>query len=223
MKPVTIVLPTYCPNLEVAQHLNRCVSDLFKNTPADLYDLIIVEQGDIEADVRWATIYCHANEPLGFSRAVNIGYRLARTEYICVLNNDVFVPKGWLELMLRDIEYAGILAPSDGPVATTGTAGIGRVWTEHWGSLYMLRRSLLDTIGLLDEDKLNYRFQDQDQSIRCYKSGKDVCRTSSVTVEHVNSATYSKMNKQAEEAEERAEMIRRHGFAEFNEWFRNQY
>ncbi len=232
MKPVTVVLPTYCPTYEVEQHLKKCLSSFENNTSRDLYELIIVEQGapycapelgynpELPCD-----LYVHSWEPLGFARAVNIGFRLARTEYVCVLSNDVVVPPHWLELMLDDFTRSsdcGILAPMEGPQATTDPSGNIAEHDEHWGALYLMRRTVLEQVGLLDEEKLNQRFCDQDLSIRVKQAGWRVCRTSSVTVQHANSATYSKMNKQAEESEERAEMIRRHGYAEFADWLANR-
>ncbi len=221
MKPVTIILPTYCPDDTVAEYLFRSVRQLIKNTPSDLYDFIAVEQGrTILSEIPVPDgLQIWTSEPLGYARAVNIGHKLATTEYICVTSNDVFVPPGWLELLIRDFESipgCGVLAPLDGPVmGTNPEAGIVS-YNDHWGALYLTKRSIIQQVGLLDEEKLNQRFCDQDQSIRIRKAGLQICRTASVTVEHINSATYSKMG--VDETPEKEEMMRRWGCLHFHEW-----
>ena len=210
MKPCTIIVPTFCPDAEVLRHLRRCMDHLFKNTPRELFDLIIVEQGTENANIYYSDLYIQAPKPLGYARAVNIGLKLATTEYVCVLNNDVFLPPNWLETMLADfakIPNCGVLAPQEGPSESLYT------YDAHWWSLILARREVL---GLLDEEHLNYRYHDQAKNIDLNQQGYEIVRTGNVIVEHVNSATYSKMN--VDEMPERAYMMEKYGVCEFSKY-----
>lgn len=226
MKPVSIIIPTYCPDAEVVGHLWKCMRRLLQNTNPKLYELIIIEQGDphciaFPAPRELKSTYIHHQDPLGYAKAVNIGLKLAITEYVCILNNDVFVPAGWLEQMLNDfksIENCGVIAPFE------GTAEPGKIITDaHWWSCVLLNRERFyrATFGnFLDEEKMNMRFHDQKANIQLRQFGYQVCRTGNVAVEHVNSATYSKMK--VDETPERAAMMAEFGCLEFEEWVRNR-
>lgn len=209
-KRVSIILPCYVPDAEVLGYLHRCIKQLWRNTPEGLFDLIIVENGsDCTEDFK-CLLRIHSEHPLGYARAVNIGIRLAKTEYVCIINNDLFVTSGWLEQMIADYESildCGVLAPNGPP---------GITFDSHWWSCVLIRKSVIDTVGLLDEEKLNYRYHDQDWNILCRKAGYAVARTGNVQMDHVNSATYDKMKR--DDTPEREEMIRRWGVAHFEEW-----
>lgn len=221
MKPVTIILPTYCPTGEIQGYMNACVADL-ANTPRDLYSLIVVEQGlrVYPHEVLRPDLYLYAYDPLGYARAVNLGVALADTEFICVLNNDLFVlSPTWLGDLIsefRSIESYGKVVGVLSPVESY-SAGDHIVYDESWWSCVLLSRYRYLALGGLDDQLLNYRFHDQDFSIRAKKEGWEVCRTGRVVVRHVNSATYDAMGK-PKETEESREMRRRHGVAHFYEW-----
>ncbi len=227
MPNVTLILPTYCPTKEVSAHLKRCFSLLSKNTEDEQYSLVVVENGStdffslVQAEVeaggfRFTKMsgdcYVHTPYPLGYARAVNMGLKLARTEFVCILNNDVFVPPGWLTQMLADfasIKRCGILAPQE------RSANPGITYDDHWWSLVLARRSLFDEVGLLDEEHLNARYADQDMSFRVRKAGYQICRTGNVIVEHDESSTYRHLKNTAIEDAERAVMMERWGYCEF--------
>ncbi len=228
MKRVTIILPTYCPSAEVEEYLELSSTLLDARTDWRLANLVVVEQGKLcygafpHQLLGPFGLHIYNEKPLGYAKAVNIGFKAAielGSEYVCVTSNDVFVPPGWLELLIRDFESipnCGVLAPLDGPTMSTDPAAGIVSKDDHWGALYLTKRSIIEQAGLLDEDKLNMRFCDQDQSIRIKKLGLEICRTASVTVEHINSATYSKMG--VDEEPEKAVMMERWGCLHFHEW-----
>lgn len=211
-KKVTIILPTFCPDAEVNGYLNRCIDALWRNTPEDLFDLMIVENGsDCTGNFKYL-FRIHSDEPLGYARAVNIGLKLATTEYVCILNNDLFVTPGWLEQMIADFESVhacGIISPNGLP---------GITFNSHWWSCVLFCRDVIDHVGLLDEDNLNFRFHDQDYNIRLHTQDYAIARTGNVQMEHINSATYNKMK--VDESPEKEEMMRRWGCLEFEEYVR---
>lgn len=215
----SIILPSYVIDETVHGYLKQCLANLEANTDRESYQLVIVDNGSVagsELMKSKADIYVRKEQPMGYARAANLGLSLADGDYLCILNNDLFVPKDWLPNMIKDYESipnAGTIAPMEGMPEK-------RLYHDsHWFSLVLFSRKVFTEIGYLDES-INYRFHDQDYSIRVKKAGYEVLRTGNVAVEHINSATYGKM-KRNEDPVERDVMIKRYGHAHFEEWLRN--
>ncbi len=199
MKPVTIIIPSYCPDEIVRGYETRCLTQLAMNTPREMYDLIVMGgSGD------WS-----------YPQKVNAAMTGVRTEYAVVLSNDVFVGPGWLETMLKCYEDAeriadcAVLAPSDDSKERQ------LFWEEHWWALTLFRTRTFRDIGGFDES-LWKTYHDQDLSIRLRQSGWTILRTGSVLVEHVNMATRRHMP--VDDADEQAEMLRRYGVTEYRDY-----
>jgi GT2 family glycosyltransferase len=216
----SVIVPSYCPVPEVAVLARRAVAQLLGNT-VDPYELIVVEQGEpvlagLTEDARAMTwlAYKHYPEPMGFARAANKGVSMASGDYLFIVNNDVLVPWAWDSQLLKEYvscPKCGILSPTDVVVPEPV------VYRDvSWWGCVLVSRAVWDELGPLDEEKLNYRFNDQDWNIRCRQAGYEVCRYGGVRVEHFESSTYRHMN--VDESPERAEMVRRYGVAHFHEW-----
>ena len=213
-KKVTIILPVYCVDAEVRRHLEHCIANLLWHTPSALFDLVVVENGSsVVPDIIGSALeyqYVWMADAVGYARAVNYGLRAAVTDYVCVLNSDVFVSPGWLEKMIEDydsIPKCGVLAPNGPP---------GITFDSHWWSCVLIRKGVADVVGLLDES-LPFMYHDQNWNICCRKAGFAVARTGNVQVEHIGRVTYGRVPDQGS-AVEREEMIRRYRVAEFEEW-----
>jgi GT2 family glycosyltransferase len=216
-----IILPSYLIDHENLDHYRVFRQSLLAYTPKELYDLIIIDNGSkIAADEMEsaADFYFRYDEPLGYAKAVNIGMQVALSRFytrMVVANNDIEFVEPWLEKLneMYD-ETGGLLAPQDSESEREA------LYQNHsWYSLWMIDRKTWEEIGALDDEVLNYRFHDQDYSIRLAKAGKFIGRTGLVHVKHLNSATYKKMGRN-EDPGEREEMIRRHGHPLFDEWHR---
>lgn len=137
-------------------------------------------------------------ENTGFSHAVNQGIRLAKGEYVALFNNDAFAEPDWLEnliaaaeadgrifaassLMIRHFEreladdagdYVTLLGfackRGDGMRASRYQKP-GRVFSACGGAA-LYRKSILDKIGLFDENFFAY-FEDVDISWRANSLG----------------------------------------------------
>lgn len=219
-KKVTIILPVYCVDDEVRGHLAHCLDNLLKHTDQSLFELIVIENGSSAVpeaippilDFRYQ--YVWMEKPIGYARAVNFGMKVADTEYVCVLSSDVFVTPNWLETLIADYESipdCGVLAPN-GPLGIT--------FNSHWWACVLIRKSVVDMVGLLDES-LPFMYHDQCWNIECHKAGYKIARTGNVQVEHVGRVTYGRVPDQWSTAE-RAEMIRRHGAPEFQDWIKKR-
>lgn len=211
---ISLILPNYCPDREVEEYLMKFLDTLEANTDRSKCEFIVVENGSYTPRLmERADLYLYHKDPLGYAKAVNYGLKIAKGDMFVIMNNDLEVPPGWLETMLEEYE-GGTLAPMDFPAEPI------MYENSHWFSLVMFDRHVLDTIGLLDEDLLNYRFHDQEYSIKVRRAGLPVRRTGKVTVKHTMSTTYKKMGRNEDPAE-REEMIRRYGVSHFGDWCRD--
>ena len=106
---VDIVIPTY----NNARGLKLCIDSIRACTDT-LHNVYVVNNGDNQeihdylqqqADV----IYIKQGR-MTFAQAVNIGIKAGQSKYVCILNDDVIVSKGWLRELVK-----------------SGTSGIGAV------------------------------------------------------------------------------------------------
>lgn len=87
-----------------------CLESVVKNTPADKYELIVVDNASSDGTPEYLQEFArqHVNVQLqlnnvnkGYAGGNNDGIALANGEYIILLNNDTLVPVGWLEKLLH--------------------------------------------------------------------------------------------------------------------------
>jgi len=167
---------------------------------------------------RWPQVrLIEAGRNLGFAAGNNLGIRQARGEYVVLLNNDTRVRPGWLEALVeaaeRDpkvgavtsklvfmdrpgvIQNAGSLLLSDGSGGDRGTGEDDRGQYDReeevfaaCGGAALLRRSMLEDVGLLDETFFCY-YEDTDLSWRMRLRGWRITYQPAAVVEHVHAAT----------------------------------
>lgn len=128
---VSIIIPSWFKEKQDGRYgknevffiAQECLKRLIKVTPKVLYELIIIDNGStLDLDVEnvpkriinnWLTPELYFAEAdilirnkinLGFAKAVNQGFRVARGKYFMQMNNDVLLYDGWLETMIEDFE-----------------------------------------------------------------------------------------------------------------------
>lgn len=162
---------------------------------------------------------------LGFCRAMNAGIKKAKGEYISLFNNDVVVDKDWMGVMgaaLKDNPQAGICASkilfykepqkinsagdtfdisAEAHNRGFGQADNGRFNKKEFvfsatAAACIYRRTMLDEIGLFDEDFFN-TYEDLDLSFRAHLRGWRCLYVPEASVRHHWLGTigyYSPMN-----------------------------
>jgi hypothetical protein len=164
-------------------------------------------------------------ENTGFSVAVNAGIKASRAEYVALLNNDTEVDPYWLEALVRAADsypgagsFASKLVDFDDRRILDGAGDVLRrsglpyrlghgepdrgQYDEPTlvfgacagGALY--RRSMLDEIGLFDEDFFA-NCEDGDLSFRAQLSGYRCLYVPGSVVYHMGSATFGKRSPTA--------------------------
>ncbi len=182
----SIVIPTYnhCNDL-----LKPCVEAIFKYTTMSEIELIISANGCID-NTKW---YLNSlkyqfdslgfsdnlkvvwsDTPTGYSKATNVGIRVATTDKIILLNNDAFllgqVKDTWLRMLDEPFERnsnCGISAPL---VSFSDPAG-------HNFAIFfcvMIDRKVFDKIGLLNEIYGKGGGEDTEYCIEAVRAGFDL-------------------------------------------------
>ena len=154
---------------------------------------------------------------LGFAAGCNQGIRAAQGEFILLLNNDVVVTPGWLSGMLASFDSLseiGIVGP-----VTNNISGLQKLPEIRYDDLseldsfavshrdrfagcrvpsrrivgfcMLFRRTLVDRIGLLDEEFGSGNFEDDDFSLRAALEGCQNLIAYDVFIHHHGSASFT--------------------------------
>ncbi|SHK24259.1 glycosyltransferase family 2 protein [Tepidibacter formicigenes] len=98
------------PNYNGKKFLKDCLDSLSKQSFSYKYEIIMVDNNSSDDSVEYIKenysyiklIYLNKNH--GFAKAVNEGIKLARGEYVVLLNNDTEVEEDWLKNLVTCIE-----------------------------------------------------------------------------------------------------------------------
>ena len=180
----SIVIPVYKPHIL----LEKCLDGITKNTDLNNVEVIVVCNGSEEKSAEIVLNAGHRlvwyKEPIGFTRAANIGFKIATSDAVIIMNTDSYIldfsPKNqWIDRLVDPFVNPKI-----------GVTGLGIMWTR-FGS-YMpfycaaIRRSLFDKIGHLDERFSPGYAEDADFCYRTRKFGYEVLQVDNVTADDVN-------------------------------------
>ncbi len=218
--PASIIIVTY-NNL----HLNQsCLESVFRDTDWPNFEVIVVDNASSDGTAEWLAEE-EARRPnlrvilnkenLGFAAANNQGLRAARGEFLCLLNNDTVVARGWLSTMighLRAMPEAGMIGPVSNMVGNeakvpVGYSTIGEMprWAaeycrRHDGETFqmkmlgffcvMFRREVYEKIGELDERFGVGYFEDTDYCYRVRREGYELRCARDAFVHHWQGASF---------------------------------
>jgi GT2 family glycosyltransferase len=173
MITTSIIIPT----LLADQSFRDCIQSIQDYTDLSGVEVIIVANGcpcsktSILQTLPHPFLYMWYGEALGFAKAVNVGIRASQGEYIVILNDDCkFLPQErntWLKRLKDPLQ-------NDSRVGVTSPNALKDPITEYSFLPYycvMLRRGVLEKVGLLDE---NFGFggcEDIDHCIRLVQAG----------------------------------------------------
>lgn len=101
---ITIVIPNY----NGIKYLGECLESIYEQDYKD-YELIIIDNASTDDSYQWLkqdkkVVFIQLDKNYGFSYAVNKGIRLAKGEYVLLLNNDTKLCKDFLSEALQAIE-----------------------------------------------------------------------------------------------------------------------
>lgn len=215
---VTVVIP----NLDGGTLLERCVSTALGQDPGVLLDVVIVDNGSVDASATRvrervpavALIENRRNE--GFARACNQGAAVATADFILFLNNDVRVTPNCISDLVRyaagDHSAAAwqprLVSPVDryeepfySLLTSTGflmhqeTKRSGERAEDAFslkGACLLVRRSAFERVGGFDETFFAY-FEESDLCWRFHLAGWSVRFVDICCAEHVGGATSTRV------------------------------
>lgn len=205
---VSIIIPVYMTNYALYHYTGNCIGSIREHTPEGSYEIVIVDNGSPLQVPEMQSYYAHRvikNEKnLGVTKAWNQGIRASVGEYIVLLNNDVQVYDEWIKLLKGSIDVDGYDLVMAHPMYSKNepfaraieSAKIrrkvlesGKPFTEFKDfSCVMFKRSLVDEIGLFDEQFFSYA-SDSDFFYRLDQSGKKWACNEAVATSHLIGAT----------------------------------
>lgn len=83
------------PVFNAYEYTKQCIHSMLENTHVSC-KVIIIDNGSTDETATWSYPKIRNKENLGFSKAVNQGIKIAKGDYICLLNNDTVVTSYWL-------------------------------------------------------------------------------------------------------------------------------
>ena len=200
----------------------NCMESVFKNTDYAFHLIIIDNASDnltrdylnkLAHDKKDSITLLRNDKNLGFIKATNQGIRESRAPYVCLLNNDTEVTRGWLEEMIRVAEKKddiGIVNANSntlgckvkrGQSAESLAKGLKSHSGEYailaWatGFCMLIKRKVIDEVGLFDEIYGMGNFEDADFSKKAQKLGYScVCAIASY-VYHKERRSFAKFKK----------------------------
>lgn len=207
---VSIIIPAW----NQIYYTRQCIESILKHTVLP-YELILVDNGSTDGTgryfpkVRGAKVIRNPKN-LGFVRAINQGIARAAGNYLLFLNNDTIVTPRWLELLLNCLESSdehGAVGPRSNFAAVTGFKGMkfssldeiqnfarnfNKPDPEKWfsvewlpGFCLLVRRKVLNSVGLLDENFLLGLCEDVDFGRRISKAGyRNICAGDTFVYHH---------------------------------------
>jgi GT2 family glycosyltransferase/tetratricopeptide (TPR) repeat protein/SAM-dependent methyltransferase len=197
----------------------QCLDSIRRHTDVP-FELVFVENGSQDGTAQWLNslpdVRCIANpDNRGFPAAANQGVRVARGDQVLLLNNDTIVTTGWLRRMLRAMradESIGLVGPCSNNVSgeqrvPVNYGGLGDLdgFAWEWGKsnnrqvqdvsrlvgfCLLVRREVIDRIGLLDERFGIGTFEDDDYTLRARQAGFRAVIARDAFVHHAGSATF---------------------------------
>lgn len=209
------------------QYIKMCLDSIRRNSLYPNLEIIVVDNGsDLvtvnllkELEREWPQLKVIFNEKnLGFAHANNQAAKIAKGDYLVLLNDDVVVTKGWLTGLMRHLRKpgTGMVGPVTNSCANEACISVtytdikdmdefarGYIWKNR-GRFFeievlalfctMIPRHVWDAVGLLDERYEVGMFEDDDYALRVRQQGLKLICAQDVFVHHFGWASFSRMD-----------------------------
>ncbi|OAB74071.1 glycosyltransferase [Paenibacillus crassostreae] len=211
-----IIILTY-NKLEYTQ---TCIESIRRYTERGTYQIIIVDNCSTDGTREWLadqtdilTIFNEEN--VGFPKGCNQGIELTSSGDILLLNNDVLVTENWLALLqecLHSSPDIGAVGPTHNGEVSVNYNTADELWdfarsynsndSSKWekrlkliGFAMLIKRNVVEDIGLLDERFSPGNCEDTDYSFRIIQNGKKIIFCNNVFIHHYGSVSFGEMKE----------------------------
>jgi GT2 family glycosyltransferase len=215
----SIVIATF-NKLEYTQ---QCIESIRKYTELGSYELIIVDNHSTDKTVDWLhqqddILVIYNDQNLGFPKACNQGIEISKGNNILLLNNDTIVTENWLSNLIvglyssPDIGAVGAVTNNCSYLQTIPASystmedmqffakqinhSNPLVWEERLkliGFCMLIKKSILDQVGLLDERFTPGNYEDDDYSLRIRLSGYKLLLCKNTFIHHFGSVSFGEV------------------------------
>jgi GT2 family glycosyltransferase len=208
-----------------------CLRSLGERTDWPNLELIFVDNGSTDGTADWLAeeerrtpcllrVIRNA-ENRGFAAAANQGLSAATGEFLCLLNNDTVVTRGWLSALVAHLQRnprLGMVGPSTNEIANEAKIAVGYAnladlppWANAFTASHageaepipmlamfcaVVPRLIYATVGPLDERFSIGMFEDDDYCRRVRNAGYELACARDSFVHHQGRASFEKLGDQ---------------------------
>ena len=180
---VSVIIPTY-NHLEDC--LKPCLDSIMKHTDLnDEIEILVVANGCTDGTKKYVEGLNQPSiklvwfeEALGYTKSTNEGMKVAQGDYIVLLNNDTVIldhdtplykqeKNAWIKILMEPFE-------KDSTVGISGPLGLHDDYADYNVLIFfcvMIKRELIDKIGLLDESYSPGGGEDIDYCVKAELAG----------------------------------------------------
>lgn len=202
------------------EYTQLCIESVRKFTPKGIYEIIVVDNNSKDSTLEWLSKQddikvIDNSENLGFPVGCNQGINIAKGESILLLNNDTIVTPNWLNNMDRAL-YSNSDIGAVGAI-TNNCSNMQQIKVEYqdiyellefvkgnnisnpelWvyktylvGFCYLIKKDVINEIGLLDERFSPGNFEDTDLSMRVLLRGYKLLLCKDAFIHHYGSISF---------------------------------
>lgn len=202
------------------RYSKKCMESIRKYTEKD-YEIIVIDNNSNDGTKNWLKMQkdikvVYNKENLGFPKGCNQGINVASGDDVLLLNNDVIVTYNWLR-NLRMCLYSSKQIGAVGPVTNRCSNGqsinikhnsiSGMLkWCERYnksnyckwqqkdrlvGFCLLIKKEVINKIGLLDERFSPGNYEDDDYSLRIRKAGYKLVLCKDTFIYHYGGVSFS--------------------------------
>ena len=213
----SIVILTY----NKLDYTKQCIESIRQYTKSGTYEMIVVDNHSDDDTISWLSeqqdiVKILNTENVGFPKGCNQGIMASSGDSVLLLNNDTIVTHHWLENLescLYSSENIGAVGPVTNSCSNLQTVQVSYTGTEQmqefakgfnvqnpllWeerirliGFCLLIKRAVMNKIGLLDELFSPGNFEDDDYCLRMRKKGYRLILCRDTFIHHYGSVSFS--------------------------------
>ncbi|HEY0828707.1 MAG TPA: bifunctional glycosyltransferase family 2 protein/class I SAM-dependent methyltransferase [Bacilli bacterium] len=198
-----------------------CIESIRQHTDKDSCEMIVVDNCSTDGTVEWLReqedLRVHYNDyNAGFPKGCNQGMQIAAGDSVLLLNNDTIVTPNWLEQLLQCL-YSDDRIGAVGPVTNHASylsaipVSYGTLeemqkfaqsynrsnpakweeWIKLIGFCLLIKREVMERVGLLDERFSPGNYEDEDYCLRIRKDGYRLMLCKDTFIHHFGSTSFN--------------------------------
>lgn len=205
-----------------------CMESFFRCTKSPCR-LIVIDNASTDGTVDYLkalegrshreSIFIYNSENVGYVEGVNQGLAYAKSNYVCLANNDLIFTSGWLEEIFKAFENNlefGLLNPNSNNLGLAPRSlqeidsfadqlgnkhsGVAIEMPFCIGFCMVIKKEVIEKIGFLSKEFAPAFFEDSDYSLRVRKAGYKIGMAKASYVWHSQHASFDQMQKAQTEA-----------------------